>query len=433
MSEITNAMRQLCEEKGISYDVVLETVESALAAAYRKDFGSRNQNIKIKFNPETGATEVYDVKTVVENLTSEEVAELAKKERETEERRLNPTAFREDRVFEVQKPKLIEGEIEEEKRRFSPRTDIQLSDALLINADAKIDDEVKIELPQPEEYGRMAAQTAKQVIIQKIREAEKNMIMEEFRDRKGEMMNGVIQRYEHGFVLVDLGKTIGVLPKEEQILSERYNAGARIKVYIKDVREGARGPEIILSRAADEIVSAVFANEIPEVANGLIEIRGIAREPGARSKVAVEAIGENLDPVGSCVGQRGSRIQTIINELGGEKIDIITYDENPVIFITNSLSPAKVVDVEINEATKRAVVRVNEDQQSLAIGRGGQNVRLASRLTGWNIDILGADGKELSKEKKPEEQVDEDADEDLIDESEQENGEEKESELQADK
>lgn len=375
MSEITNAIRQLCEEKGLSYEVVLEALETALAAAYRKDFGSKNQNIKVKYNPETGSSEVFDVKIVVENLP--EGKEPAEEDN------------------------LKEGG--EEERKFNAKNEIELRDALLLKKDAKIGDEIRIKLEPPSEYGRMAAQTAKQVIIQKIREAERNMILSEFKDKEGEVLTGVVQRQEGWMVLVDLGKTAGILPREEQIRTESYKPGARIKVYVKEVREGSRGPEIILSRTSEEILRKIFSTEIPEIANDLIELKNVAREAGARSKVAVLATAENIDPIGSCVGQRGSRIQTIIQELGGEKVDIIEYEEDPAKFIANALSPAKITSIKIDEDAHKAIVYVSSDQQSLAIGRGGQNVRLAARLTGWNIDVVeaGSDTKNnLGKDKE---------------------------------
>jgi len=374
MSEISNAIRQLCEDKGLSYEVVLESLETALGAAYRKDFGSRNQNIKVKYNPETGSSLVFDVKIVVEDMPIDE-AESSESKDEKKEGTLAESAE--------------DGLVEE--RKFNPKTEIQLSDAILIKEDAQIGDEIKIELEPPSNYGRMAAQTAKQVIIQKIREAERNMIIEEFKDKEGEVLSGVIQRQEGRIILIDLGKTVGVLPHDEQIYNENYKPGGRIKVYVKEVKEGSRGPEVVLSRISEEILKKIFYTEIPEITNGLIELKNVAREAGSRSKVSVSATADNIDPIGSCVGQRGARIQTIINELGGEKVDIIEYDEDPVKFITNALSPAKIIKVDLSEKDKKAVITVSQDQQSLAIGKGGQNVRLAARLTGWSIDVVGAE------------------------------------------
>jgi transcription termination/antitermination protein NusA len=273
---------------------------------------------------------------------------------------------------------------------------MQISDAKLIKKTVKIGDEIKMKLEVPESYGRMAAQTAKQVIIQRLREAERDMIFNDFKDKEHEVVSGVVQRREGRFVLVDLGKSVGVLPTDEQIPGEYYNAGDRIKVYVKEVASRAKGPEIILSRISDEILKKVFYLEIPEISNGLIEIKAVAREAGSRSKVAVFTDSDNVDPIGSCVGQRGARIQTIIKELGGEKVDIIEYNEDPNKFIGNALSPAKIISINLDENEKKAMVTVASDQLSLAIGKGGQNARLAARLTGWKIDIIESqEGKKV--------------------------------------
>ena len=396
MSDITNAIKQICEEKNLSYEAVLETIESALAAAYRKDFGEKNQNIKVEFDPETAKSKVYDVKTVVEDMPEEEQVESEKLKVESEEEKKEKST--EKKVEIVAAETEVAQEIpEEEVRKFNPKTELQIKDAKLIKKTAKIGDVIKTKLSVPAAYGRMAAQTAKQVIIQKLREAEREMIFSEFKNKEHEVVAGVVQRREGRIVLVDLDKAVGVLPAEEQIMNERYRPGDRIKVYVKQVGVTPRGPEIILSRTSDEILKKVFYLEIPEISNGLVEIKAVAREAGNRSKVAVEAKSENVDPIGSCVGQRGARIQTIISELGGEKIDIIEYDEDVAKFIAKALAPAKVLSVELNEAEKRAEAKVVEDQLSLAIGREGQNVRLAARLTGWKLDIVG-EKTEVKKE-----------------------------------
>jgi transcription termination/antitermination protein NusA len=389
MSEILKAIKQICEEKGLSYEAVIETVESALAAAYRKDFGKKNQNIKVIFDPETGKSKVYDVKTVVEDMPEEPEVESSSTEA-TEDKEGESSSASVD-------VEATEGE--EEKRKFNPKTEMQISDAKLIKKTVKLGDEVKMKLEVPESYGRMAAQTAKQVIIQRLREAERDMIFNDFKDKEHEVVSGVVQRREGRFVLVDLGKSVGVLPTDEQIPGEYYNAGDRIKVYVKEVASRAKGPEIILSRISDEILKKVFYLEIPEISNGLIEIKAVAREAGSRSKVAVWTDSENVDPIGSCVGQRGARIQTIIKELGGEKVDIIEYNEDPIKFIGNALSPAKIISINTDENEKKAMVTVASDQLSLAIGKGGQNARLAARLTGWKIDIIESqEGKKVAAE-----------------------------------
>jgi len=402
MSDINSAIKQLCEEKNLEYGAVITAIELALAAAYRKDYGERNQNIRVKFNPVSGQSEIFDVKTVVDNLPEQEEAEML-------QNLYNPAPLetkKEEIHFEAP---AVEGEDGEDKKKFNPKTDIQLKEALILKHDAQIGDEIVTDLPIPDSYGRMAAQTAKQVIIQKLREMERDMIFGEFKSKEKEVVSGIVQRREGRFVFVDLGKAIGLLPAEEQIYNERYNTGDRLKVFIREVREGHKGPEIILSRRSEEILRKIFYLEIPEISNGLVEIKAVAREAGSRSKVAIYSEAENVDPVGSCVGQRGSRIQTIIGELGGEKIDIIEYNEEPAKFVANSLAPAKVLNIELHEEEHKAVVKVSPDKLSLAIGKNGQNVRLAARLTGWKIDIIesseegdkkvvGSDGENLEIE-----------------------------------
>jgi N utilization substance protein A len=405
MSDITSAVKQICEEKNLSYEAVVETIESALAAAYRKDFGEKNQNIKVEFDPETGKSKVYDVKTVVEDMPEEE--EIEAEQNDGEEAKSQSASRRtkvkssEEENKEVKIEEAVQAAPEEEVRKFNPKTELQIKDAKLIKKTAKVGDVIRTKLEVPSSYGRMAAQTAKQVIIQKLREAERDMIFSEFKNKEHEVVAGVVQRREGRTVLVDLGKAVGVLPAEEQIMAERYRQGDRIKVYVKQVGVMPRGPEIILSRTSDEILKKVFYLEIPEISNGLVEIKAVAREAGSRSKVAVEAKGNNVDPIGSCVGQRGARIQTIISELGGEKIDIIEYDDDRARFIANALAPAKVLNVELSNNEKKAVVKVVEEQLSLAIGRDGQNVRLAAKLTGWRLDIVG-DKQESKKAREQE-------------------------------
>ncbi|MFA5184692.1 MAG: transcription termination factor NusA [Patescibacteria group bacterium] len=383
MSEISTAIKQLCEEKNLDYKSVIAAVELALAAAYRKDYGERNQNIRVKFDPATGKSQIFDVKTVVENLPEEEEAEML-------QNLYSPAPKEAPREEYRPEPPVSEDLTEEGKKKFNPKTDIQIKEAGILKHDAQVGDEIVTDLPIPESYGRMAAQTAKQVIIQKLREMERDMIFSEFKGKEREVVSGIVQRREGRFVFVDLGKAIGILPAEEQIYSERYNPNDRIKVFIKEVREGHKGPEIVLSRRAEEILRKVFYLEIPEIANGLVEIKAVAREAGSRSKVAIWTDADNVDPVGSCVGQRGSRVQTIISELGGEKIDIIEYDEDPAKFIAYALAPAKVLSIELDNAEHKAIVKVSPDKLSLAIGKAGQNVRLAARLTGWKIDIIEA-------------------------------------------
>src|SRR3989339_834308 len=412
MSDITSAIKQICDEKNLSYEAVVETIESALAAAYRKDFGKRNQNIKVEFAEDITKSKVFDVKTVVEDLPEEELEEMRRREaREAGEylpREAVDTQVKNQKQKTENKENGVKDEKteeeEEEKKRFNPKMEIQLSDAKKIKKTAKIGDEIKIKLEIAEEYGRMAAQTAKQVIIQRLREAEREMVFNDFKEKEHEVVSGVVQRREGKIVLVDLGKSIGVLPQEEQIPGENYRPGERIKVYVKEVGLRPKGPEIVLSRTSDEILRKIFYLEIPEIANGLIELKGVAREAGYRSKVAVYTDSSNVDPIGSCVGQRGARIQTIISELGGEKVDIIEYDDDPVKYIANALSPAKIVKIDLDEKNRKATVSVANDQLSLAIGKGGQNARLAARLSGWKIDITESKTK---KEAEPETETEE--------------------------
>lgn len=417
MSEISNAIKQLCEEKNLNYQSVISAVELALAAAYRKDYGERNQNIVVKFDPMTGASQIYDVKQVVDNLPEQEEAEMLKNLYNPNPKELHKEELRADSRRGGNYGKHEEGD-EEGKKKFNPKTDIQLKEAMILKHEAKVGDEIVTDLPIPSAYGRMAAQTAKQVIIQKLREMERDMIFGEFKGKENEVVSGIVQRREGRFVFVDLGKAVGLLPAEEQIYSERYNPNDRLKVFIKEVREGHKGPEIILSRRSEEILRKVFYLEIPEIANNLVEIKAVAREAGSRSKVAIWTEADNVDPVGSCVGQRGSRVQTIISELGGEKIDIIEYNEDQEKYIANALAPAKVLSIELNEAEHKAVVKVSPDKLSLAIGKSGQNVRLAARLTGWKIDIIEAsesgEKKVLSADEESLEVAEGDASEDLL-------------------
>lgn len=352
-TEFELAIQQICEEKNLKQEDVISTIEAALAAAFRKDYGKKGQLIETDFDPKTGKTLVYDVKEVVEE----------KEDVEKEERQVT--------VEEAQK----------------------------LKKGAKAGDIIKTEVtPKEITFGRIAAQTAKQVIIQKIREAERNTIFDAYKDKEGEVLNGTIQRMEGATAFIDLGQATGILFPNEQIRGENYSIGQRLKVYLVEVRESAKGPEIILSRSHPDMVKRLFEVEVPEIAAGAVEIMAVAREAGARTKIAVRSIKEEIDPIGACVGQRGTRVQTIIQELNGEKIDIISWDENSVKFITNALAPAKALSVQLDEKNKTAKVEVVEDQLSLAIGKHGQNVRLAVKLTGWKIDVLKEEVKSQKSE-----------------------------------
>lgn len=409
-SQISQAIKAICEEKLLSEDAVLEAVEASLAAAYRKDFGNRNQNIKCQFDPEqydgaTAGIRIFDAKEVVADMELPddyfekfEAALGGKKDKQV------PPAGKEAEksVGFTEAPRaaselsgdkgVTEGGLNsaegEEEFVFNPKTMIMLSDARDIKPDAQIGEEIRVELNIPAAFGRMAAQTAKQVIMQKLREAERNVIYQDFKEREGELMNVTVQRREGRVVLIDLGRATGVILPEDQIENERYFPGTHIKAILREVTLTNKGPEIRLSRSSPGLVAALFAQEIPEVANGVVEIKDIAREAGSRTKVAVTTNDEMIDPIGSCIGQRGTRVQTIIRELGGEKVDVVLWSENEVEYIAAALSPAKVSDVELKMADHLAVVHVTPDQLSLAIGKGGQNVRLAAKLTDWKITIL---------------------------------------------
>lgn len=378
-SDITKAIQSLCEEKNLSYDAVMETIEAALAAAYRKDFGNKQQNIKVKFDPETGDMDAWDIKTVVEDI-DEEVLEKAQEE----------LSARREKAREAGRE--LTDEETADLPRFNPKTELMLSEAKKIKKGAKVGEVLEISLEITHDFGRMAAQTAKQVIIQKIREAERNMVFGDFKGQEGQLIVGTVQRVEGRKVLVDLGKVTGVLLGEQQNRNEHYRPGARLKFFVMSVEMTSRGPEILLSRSHANMVREIFKQEIPEIASGVIEIKGVARDAGFRSKVAVFTADSAIDPIGSCIGQRGSRITTIIEELGGEKIDVVQYSENAKEYISHALSPAKVLKVDLNEDEKSAAVMVAPEQFSIAIGRSGQNVRLAAELTGWKINVVQEGG-----------------------------------------
>ncbi len=388
-NQLMSAIQQIADEKNISIESIKETIELALAAAYRKDYGNKLQNIKVDFNLEDGSMKVYDSKTVVDDaLVEDYLKEQEIRTQNSENQEKNESNEKETKK-EEQKPAENQDYADEEQEiKFNPKTMIGISEAKKINPEISLDEELRTELEAPTDFGRMAAQTAKQVIIQKIREAEREHIFELFKDRERELVNGMIQRVEQRVVLVDIDKTTAIMPKSEQIAHEQYRVGNRMKFYIKEVNQTPKGPEIIVSRNHPEIIRKLFSIEVPEISNNTVTIKAISREAGARSKIAVTSKEENIDPIGACVGQRGARVQTIITELGGEKVDIIEYSEDPSEFIVNALSPAKVIKVETDEESKSAKAFVKEDQLSLAIGKGGQNVRLAARLTGWRIDIV---------------------------------------------
>ena len=369
----------IAEEKGLSRERVIETVEQAIAAAYKKEYGQRGQNIKAKLNMKTGAVEFWQVKLVVDEdmIFSEEELEKMKEEKEEETMTVEDSADEEGK-----------------KIRFNEERHMMIENAKKIKKTINPGEEIDINLKTHEDYGRIAAQTAKQVILQKIREAERDSILAEFKSKEGELVSGIVQRIEGQTVFIDLGKTLGLFPKEEQVPGEFYRAGQRLKFFLMQVEDSPKGPAIFLSRAYPKFISKLFELEVPEIAAETVEIKAITREPGSRTKLAVVSSEDGVDPVGSMVGQRGTRVSAVINELGGEKIDIIEWAEDPEIFIANALSPAKILQVEVLPKS-RAVAMVAEDQLSLAIGRDGQNVRLAAKLTGWKIDVRTPEGKEM--------------------------------------
>ena len=335
--ELILALEELEKEKGMNKDYVLDAIETALVTAYKRNFNSL-ENVKVVMDRKTGATHIYSVRNVV-------------------------------------------------KKVENPETEITEKEALKINPDLKEGDTIDTEIV-PRNFGRIAAQTAKQVIIQKLREMERELVYNEFNDRKGEIVSGIIQKADKNIVVMDLGKLEGVMPTKEQIPTEHYKVNDKIKGYVLDVEKGSKGaPQVIVSRSHPDFVRKLLEFEIPEIYEGVIEIKSVSRDPGYRSKVAVYSPDPNIDPVGSCVGQKGVRIQNVINELNGEKIDVIEWNEDPSIYIAASLLPAKILAVDIKEDEKFAQVIVPDDQLSLAIGKSGQNARLAARLTNWKIDI----------------------------------------------
>ncbi|MEK7645219.1 MAG: transcription termination factor NusA [Patescibacteria group bacterium] len=364
---INSVLAQLEEERGIPKEKIIEAIEMALATAYKKEYGKKGQIVRAKFDLNTGKTEFSQVKVVVDDTrviiedpaTTENAADI---------------------------DETTDGVVDE-RARFNPEHHIMIEDAQKMRKGVALDDEVVFPLDAKDDYGRIAAQTAKQVIIQKIREAEKESVLREYGKRQGEVISGTVQRIERGNIFVDLGRTVAILPYEEQIPGERYKQGERVRGYLASVEDGAKGVFLRMSRAHPKFLEKLFAVEAPEIASGTVEIKAIAREAGSRSKVAVMSHDSHIDPIGSMVGQRGVRVNTVTSELGGEKIDIIEWSAEAKKFIEDALSPAKVVSVTLDERDTKAVVKVAEDQQSLAIGKGGQNVRLAAKLTGWKIDI----------------------------------------------
>ncbi|MEI8339702.1 MAG: transcription termination factor NusA [bacterium] len=372
---IHSVLDQLAEERGIPREKMIEAIEAALATAYKKEFGKKGQIVRAKLDMNTGKAEFSQVKEVVDKSQV-----IMEEEGETEP---IPTPI---------------DSTEPSKVYFNPEHHILIEDAKMIKKDAEIGEEIIFPLEDKDDFGRIAAQTAKQVIIQKMREAEKVSVMGEYGQKEGQIVSGTVQRLERGNIFVDMGRATAILPYEEQIPGEKYRPGERIRGFLFKVEESPKGVFLKVSRSHPKFLEELFKVEAPEINNGSIEIKAIAREAGARSKIAVASKDEHIDPVGAMVGQRGVRVSTVMSELGGEKIDVIEWSADPKKFIEEALSPAKILEIKLTDETKQAEVSVAEDQQSLAIGRGGQNVRLAAKLTGWKIDIKAIAGKTTSEE-----------------------------------
>lgn len=351
-NQFMDAISELCDEKGLDKETVISAVEAALAAAYRKDYGRPKQIIRANLNQSNGFADMF-------------------------------------RVYKV---------VSDEEELKEPEQEMILSEAKKLDKKAKVEGEVEIQLEPHEDFGRIAAQTAKQVIIQRLREAERDLLFNEFKEKENQVVNATVQQMEGKNIIVSLGKANGIMYPSEQIVEEKYYVGQRLKVFVKEVAETSRGPQILVSRTDKELIRGLFEMEVPEISSGTVEIKSIAREAGSRSKIAVIANDEKIDPVGSCVGQRGTRVQSVLAEIGEEKIDIVLWDEDVEQFIMNALSPAKTKRISISSKDNKATVYVEKDSLSLAIGKGGQNVRLASKLTGWGIDVV-LDEEDKSKEK----------------------------------
>lgn len=364
LKTMKSALEQLEVERKIPREKIIDAIEQALAAAYKKDYGKKGQIIRAKIDIESGKMEFYQIKIVVDDT-------LVRMTSEDEE---------EEEISE-----------DDERVRFNEEHHILIEDAKKIKSGVLPGEELIFPLETKEDYGRIAAQTAKQVIIQKIREAERGAIIDEYGTKEGEIINGFVSKVERGIVYIDFNRATGIILPEEQIPGEFYRRGERIRAYLYQVEETPRGVNLKLSRTHPELIEGLFAMEAPEIASGVVEIKSIAREAGSRSKIAVFSNDEHVDPVGSCVGQKGVRVTTVMSELNGEKIDIIPWSSDPETYIASAISPANVLSIKVMGEEHKAVLEVAADQLSLAIGKGGQNVRLAAKLTGWRIDIKGAE------------------------------------------
>ncbi len=377
LKTMKSALDQLEQERKIPREKIIDAIEQALAAAYKKDYGKKGQIIRAKIDIESGEMEFQQIKIVVDDT----LVRMTKEEEEEE--------IAED----------------DERVRFNEEHHILLEDAKKIKSDVQLKEEIAFPLENQSDYGRIAAQTAKQVIIQKIREAERTAIVDEYGSKEGEIINGIVQKVDRGIVYIDFNRATGIILPEEQIPGEFYRQGERIKAYLYSIEETPRGVNLKLSRTHPQLIEGLFAMEAPEIASGVVEIKAIAREAGARSKIAVYSNDEHVDPVGSCVGHKGSRVTTVMSELNGEKIDIIPWSANPVEYISSSISPATVLKIDVSTEEHKATVEVAMEQLSLAIGKGGQNVRLAAKLTGWRIDIKGMEAMGIKSDESASDDV----------------------------
>lgn len=369
--QFSSAIKQIAEEKGIDEQKIIETIDAAIASAYKKDYGRKSQLVRAKLDPQSGRISVWQVKYVVEGVDDEGYITGFVLKREDEEVQLRS-----------------ENGQEEIKIKFNPEKHVLLEEAKNTDPKLKPGDELVMPLEEKEDFGRIAAQTAKQVIVQRLREAERESIADEYRKMVGSLVSGVVQRREGRNVYLDIGRTLGVIPFLEQSPLDNYLVSRRFKALILAIEETPKGPLIVLSRTHPKLLEKLFELEVPEISAGTVSIKGVSREAGSRSKLAVSSKETHVDPIGSLVGQKGIRVQTVINELSGEKIDIIQWSDDPSKFVSSALSPAKVQDVKILDPKKKhALVEVAEDQFSLAIGKRGQNVRLAAKLSGWKIDV----------------------------------------------
>lgn len=400
LKSFTQAIDQIADEKGIAKEKVIETIEMALAAAYKREYGERGQIVRAALDPATGKVIVRQIKIAVDKTMIKSEEEIKAEEEERAKRLAEVEAVGgpplasfasggkiPDRPREEPEEVNADGEEVLKKVRFNEEKHIMMEEAQKIKPDVKPGDELEFPLEYREEFGRIAAQTAKQVIIQRIREAEREAVFDEFKTMEGELISGIVQRIEGRNVFIDMGRTVGVLPAEEQIPGERCQIGERLKAIIMIVEKNSKGPNVFLSRSNPKLLKKFFELEVPEISTGAVEIKAVAREAGLRSKIAVTSHERGVDPVGSMVGQKGVRVMTVIHEISGEKIDIIEWSEDPAEFVGNALSPAKVKDVQLNPSRKEARAIVAENELSLAIGKEGQNVRLAAKLTGWKIDV----------------------------------------------